>query len=128
MASYLLDTHTLIWYAGDDPRLPPSIAALIADPTARIVVSRVSLWEITIKESLGKLLLPLPYAQWMRSILDYDFQILGISDEHLQCLHGLPYHHRDPFDRLLIAQALTESLTLVSRDAKFASYSVAQTW
>ena len=65
MADYLLDTHALLWYAGADPRLPPSVSQLIADPTIRVVVSRASLWEITIKESLGKLVLPQPYAQWM---------------------------------------------------------------
>ena len=130
MAAYLLDTHTLLWYAGADPRLPPTVSALIADPAVRLVVSRVSLWEITIKESLGKLILSQPYDQWMRTVRTYDFQFLGITDAHLSQLHVLPQtkDHRDPFDRLLIAQAQAEGLTLVSRDVKFATYEVPVRW
>ena len=128
MAAYLLDTHALLWYAGADPRLPPAIAELINNPDVTVAVSRVSLWEITIKDSLGKLFLPKPYPEWMRLVLASDFQILGITDEHLGQLHTLPYHHRDPFDRLLLAQAITENLTLLSRDAKFASYPVSVLW
>ena len=128
MASYLLDTHALLWYAGADPRLPTSVAELIADPIVRVTVIHASLREITIKDSLGKLYLPYPYAEWLRMVLAYDFQFIGVSTEHLQQLHALPYHHRDPFDRLLIAQALTEDLTLLSRDARFANYAVRVQW
>ncbi|TDN35944.1 type II toxin-antitoxin system VapC family toxin [Hymenobacter sp. UV11] len=124
MADYLLDTHTLLWYAGADPRLPSAISQRIADPTVRVVVSRASLWEITIKESLGKLILSQPYAQWMQTLRTYDFYFLEITDAHLLTLSGLPAvkDHRDPFDRLLIAQALTDDLTLMSRDGKFGEY------
>lgn len=124
MADYLLDTHTLLWYAGADPRLPHAIGQLIADPTIRIVISRASLWEITIKEGLGKLILSQPYAQWMQMLRTYDFHFLEISDAHLLQLNRLPQvkDHRDPFDRLLIAQALSENLTLISRDGKFGEY------
>ena len=124
MAGYLLDTHTLLWYAGADPRLPSTVSQLIADPTIRMVVSRASLWEITIKEGLGKLILSQPYAQWMQTLRTYDFHFLEISDAHLLQLSQLPQvkDHRDPFDRLLIAQALSEDLTLISRDGKFAAY------
>lgn len=124
MADYLLDTHTLLWYAGADLRLPPTIGQLIADPTIRMVVSRASLWEITIKESLGKLILSQPYVQWMQTLRTYDFYFLEISDAHLLQLSQLPAvkDHRDPFDRLLIAQALADDLTLVSHDGKFAAY------
>jgi PIN domain nuclease of toxin-antitoxin system len=90
MADYLLDTHALLWYAGADPRLPPSVSQLIADPTIRVVVSRASLWEITIKESLGKLILSQPYAQWMQTLRTYDFHFLEISDAHLLQLSQLP--------------------------------------
>lgn len=124
MADYLLDTHTLLWYAGADPRLPPTIGQLIADSTIRMVISRASLWEITIKEGLGKLILAQPYAQWMQTLRTYDFHFLEITDAHLLQLSRLPLvkDHRDPFDCLLIAQALAENLTLVSRDGKFAAY------
>ncbi len=124
MADYLLDTHTLLWYAGADPRLPPTFGQLIADPITRMVVSRASLWEITIKEGLGKLILSQPYAQWMQTLRTYDFHFLEISDAHLLQLSQLPQvkDHRDPFDRLLIAQALSENLTLISRDGKFGAY------
>ncbi|NML66422.1 type II toxin-antitoxin system VapC family toxin [Hymenobacter sp. RP-2-7] len=124
MADYLLDTHTLLWYAGADPRLPAAISQLIADPASRVVVSRASLWEITIKESLGKLILSQPHAQWMQMLRTYDFYILEITDAHLLTLSQLSQvkDHRDPFDRLLIAQALAERLTLVSRDGKFGAY------
>lgn len=127
MADYLLDTHTLLWYAGADPRLPTAIGQLIADPTNSILISRASLWEITIKESIGKLILSQPYAQWMQTLRTYDFYCLEITDAHLLKLSQLlsVKDHRDPFDRLLIAQALTENLTLVSRDGKFAAYAEA---
>ncbi len=120
----LLDTHTLLWYAGADPRLPATVSDLIANPAVPIVVSRVSLWKITIKDGLGKLVLPQPYGEQMQTLRAYDFQILELTDAHLSQLHALPQlpDHRGPFDRLLTAQALTGNLTLMSRDAYFARY------
>ncbi|UYZ61785.1 type II toxin-antitoxin system VapC family toxin [Hymenobacter weizhouensis] len=128
MENYLLDTHTLIWYAGNDPRLPAATAELIADTTVSITISRATLWEIAIKDSLGKLILPQPYTQWLQVVRSYDFQVLEITDNHLNQLHTLPHHHRDPFDRLLIAQAISENLTLLSRDAHFSEYPVRVQW
>ena len=128
MTTYLLDTHALLWYAGNDPRLPLSVAELIADTSVGLVISRATLWEIAIKDSLGKLILPRPYKEWMALVRSFDFQLVEIKDEHLETLLTLPHHHRDPFDRLLIAQAITENLTLLSRDAHFASYPVEVRW
>jgi PIN domain nuclease of toxin-antitoxin system len=128
MEAYLLDTHALLWYASNDPRLPAAMAALIADVEVGIVISRATLWEIAIKDSLGKLILPRPYQEWVALIRSFDFMILEISDQHLFQLITLPPHHRDPFDRLLIAQAISENLTLLSRDAHFSSYPVRVRW
>jgi len=128
MAAYLLDTHALLWYASNDPRLPAAMAELIADVKVGIAISRATLWEIAIKDSLGKLILPRPYPAWVALVRTFDFRILEISDQHLFQLLTLQQHHRDPFDRLLIAHAISENLTLLSRDAHFSSYPVRVQW
>ena len=117
----LLDTHALLWYVAGDSRLRPSHRALIADDTQRKFVSIASLWEITIKTSSGKLatVVPLPL------LVPAGIGILPVQLAHLLRLQTLPYHHRDPFDRLLIAQALAENLALISTDKHFAAYGVA---
>lgn len=130
MARLLLDTHTLLWYAQNDPRLPLAVAQAVQAAGAGCFISRATLWEVAIKNSLGKLLLPIPFAAWQAAVRTQGFTLLEIGDTHLQKLNELPYpgDHRDPFDRLLIAQALAEDLTLVSRDAKFADYAVPVRW
>ena len=117
----LLDTHTLLWHVADDPRLSLVQSALIANPQHRKFVSIVSLWEIAIKTSTGKLTAVSP----LDKLVPTGISILPVPLSHLLRLQTLPYHHRDPFDRLLIAQALTENLALLSVDKHFAAYGVA---
>lgn len=120
----LLDTHTLLWYAQGDARLPATTALAIRSAGADCLISRVTLWKVAIKSSLAKLVLPGGFAGWQAAVQIQGFVVLEISDAHLLALHQLPYvgDHRDPFDRLFIAQALCEGLTPVSRDGKFADY------
>jgi PIN domain nuclease of toxin-antitoxin system len=125
----LLDTHTFLWFIGNDPRLSTTAAGLIADPDTPVRVSVVSAWEIVIKLGTGKLTLDRPLAQlWPESLAANDFEVLDVTSRHVLALEGLPLHHRDPFDRLLIAQALTEGLEIVSADSAFAPYPVHCIW
>jgi PIN domain nuclease of toxin-antitoxin system len=120
----LLDTHALIWYADDAPQLPPLVRQLLDDPAVERLVSAVSFWEIATLVSLGRLAVQPNLAAWFAAVKSNDFQALPILDAHLLTYAALPQvkDHRDPFDRLLIAQALSENLTLISRDGKFAAY------
>ena len=125
----LLDTHAFLWYIANDRRLSATAAARIADPDTQVRVSVVSAWEIVIKLGTGKLTLDRPLAQlWPESMAANDFAVLDITSEHVLALEGVPPHHRDPFDRLLIAQALTEGFDLVSADSAFAAYPVHRIW
>ncbi len=115
----LLDSHALIWWMIDEPIAEPAIEA-IADPTHTVMVSPASVWEIGIKVKLGKLRVEVPMAAAVRRL----FTELAVTLEHGEAAAALPLHHRDPFDRLLIAQAMVEDLTIVTRDAMFARYDV----
>lgn len=125
----LLDTHALLWLVSGDARLPRSaLSALQADGTVNFI-SIASFWEIGIKTGLGKLDLgddPLPKL-FERADSD-GLRRLAIEPEHCQYLHRLPRHHRDPFDRMLVAQALADNLTVVSADPSFDAYGVARLW
>ncbi len=122
--AYLLDTHALLWYAQAPQLLPEEVIKLIRQPDAAIHLSRVSLLEIAIKYSIGKLELKGTFQRWLQRVALMGFDNLEISNQHLNTLARLPMqpNHRDPFDRLLIAQALSEDLTLISRDGKFRAY------
>ena len=125
----LLDTHALVWFIDNDPQLPATARAAIQEPTNEVWISPASYWEIAIKVHTGKWTLNQPYPQLMNAILSLNqFQVLPILTAHTAHLIGLPDHHKDPFDRLLIAQALVEGLTLVSADAKFDLYAVPGIW
>lgn len=127
----LLDTHALVWYAFADPQLSGTSRTLIVDPSNEILISPVSYWEIAIKVSLGKWQLQQPYDDLIDSLWTvYGFQILPIMPKHTTRLIHLPYptNHRDPFDRLLIAQALVEGIPVVSADPKFDLYGVPRIW
>ena len=127
--SLLLDTHAFLWFIDSDPRLSTTAAARIADPATSVRVSVVTAWEIVIKLGTGKLTLGRPLAQlWPESLAANDFAVLDVTSEHVLALEALPPHHRDPFDRLLIAQAITEGLDLVSADSAFAPYPVHCIW
>jgi PIN domain nuclease of toxin-antitoxin system len=116
----LLDTHALIWWITDTP-IAPEAEGDIVDPGISVSVSAVSLWEIAIKEARGKLRVD---GRVIDHIEGNGFEPLPISMEHAERAGGLPLHHQDPFDRLLIAQAQIEGLTLVTRDRYFDSYDV----
>ena len=125
----LVDTHALIWFLQDDARLGAGARAAISDGAYRSYVSDATAWETGIKSSLGKLLLPAPFAELFPGLLmNLGFEVLPIRHGHLHCMVTLPWHHRDPFDRLLIAQALVEGMTLVSCDASFPAYGVLLLW
>ena len=116
----LLDTNVLLWWLNDDARLRP-FAATIADPTNEVLFSSVSTVEIAIKVSLGKLTVPRAYVD---SLLRDDIRELEFTARHGQAVEPLPWYHRDPFDRMIIAQALTEGLPVLTADRVFHRYGV----
>ncbi|MBA4158850.1 MAG: type II toxin-antitoxin system VapC family toxin [Gemmatimonadetes bacterium] len=125
----LLDTHAFLWFIDDDPRLSPTAAEQIGDPAARVLVSVVSLWEIVIKLGTGKLSLDRsPADLWPESLAANHFEALPVTAEHVLAVAPLPLHHRDPFDRLLLAQAVAEGLQVVSADTVFDRYPVERIW
>lgn len=109
----LLDTHILLWWLNDSADLNDNARVMIADPENLVYVSAVSLWEIVIKESIGKLKMP---KEWRTVIQDKSFRRLSVTWGHTLKVADLPQIHRDPFDRLLISQALMENLTLLTND------------
>ena len=117
----LLDTHILLWWLADDPRLPPSAEAAIADGDTLVVVSAASAWEIAIKKAAGRLETP---DELLEAIEASHFDPLSISPVHALAAGALPAHHTDPFDRMLIAQARAEGLTVVTVDGRFSDYDV----
>jgi PIN domain nuclease of toxin-antitoxin system len=121
----LVDTHALLWWLADDPALSPAARAAIADPANEPLVSSASVWEIAIKRSLGKLTAPedLP-----ARIADGGFVWLPISPQHAWQVRDLPRHHRDPFDRILVAQALIEGVAIITTDAQLGDYGVQVRW
>ncbi len=125
----LLDTHTFLWFVLNDPQLSGTARALIEDPANDIFISPANYWEIAIKVRLKKLDLFAPYDDFMhRGIVGNDFEILPIEPKHTSLLTTLPQHHKDPFDRLLTAQALVEGLPIVSVDAALDPYGVNRLW
>lgn len=120
--SILLDTHVLLWALADDPALTDAARRAITDASNRVLVSAVSAWEITIKKALGKLRAP---DDLVDQLVQRRFAPLDVTIDHALAVSTLPDHHADPFDRLLIAQARTERLTLATRDRNIARYDVA---
>ena len=125
----LLDTHAFLWFILDEPQLSAAADALISDPANDIEVSPASYWEIAIKIRLGKYSLPEPFDVFIeREISANRFGILSIEPKHAAALCSMPFHHRDPFDRLIIAQAMVEGIGVVSSDAAFDPYGVTRLW
>jgi PIN domain nuclease of toxin-antitoxin system len=121
----LLDTHTFLWFLAGSPRVRAGTRDLVLDGRNEVFVSAASAWEISIKRQLGKLRVPPGVATWLPHQLAANrFTPLSITLEHAAAVEELPPHHRDPFDRLLIAQALAEGLAIVSDDAQFTPYAV----
>ena len=117
----LLDTDALLWWLDDHPTLSKKAKAAIADGKNLVFVSAAVIWEIKIKQALGKLEIPGDF----RGVLDdQPFEMLDITVEHAHAIGDLPAHHRDPFDRMLVAQAKVEGLTLVTRDIRLKEYKI----
>ena len=124
----LLDPHTFLWFIADDPHLPVSARALL-ESDIELLLSTASLWEMAVKVSIGKLSLGEPYEVFIPQQLALNrIEVLQITITHLATVSGLPLHHRDPFDRLIIAQALVEDLPLVGGDAAFDAYGIKRMW
>jgi len=125
----LLDAHALLWFLKDDPQLSAAAKAAIELPANRKLVSMASCWEIAIKAGLGKLRLGEPAGPFLaREIPTNSFDLLPITLAHIAAVETLPPHHKDPFDRLLVAQALTEGVSIVSVDAQLDAYGVVRVW
>lgn len=125
----LLDTHAFLWFILNDSQLSARATQLISNPNNEIEISPASYWEMAIKISIGKYSLNEPVADFFeREIAANQFRILPIEPRHVAPLAVMPFHHRDPFDRLIISQAIAEQIHIVGADAAFDSYSVTRLW
>jgi PIN domain nuclease of toxin-antitoxin system len=128
VAGFLLDTHALLWFIQDDPQLSDRARVIITTDTNQLCLSVASLWEITIKLNIGKLTIGHTIDEIYTLLKQLNIEILAISQSDLEQYLTLPLHHRDPFDRLIIAQAIDRQLALVSADSAFKAYSVQKLW
>jgi PIN domain nuclease of toxin-antitoxin system len=132
--SVLLDTHAFLWYVLDDPKFTRVArdaieAGSVNTDDPRALISPVSYWEIAVKISIGKYRLNEPYEVFWRTGIERNgFEVLPVEIRHTATLLNLPFHHKDPFDRLLIAQAISEGMPLVSADEQFDQYPIARVW
>jgi PIN domain nuclease of toxin-antitoxin system len=125
----LLDTHTMLWAMIEPERLSGTARSLLNNPANTLLVSISSLWETTLKIAIGKFTVPGSSIDFVIGNLDtFRIRLLPIRPDHLRVLQGLPFHHRDPFDRILVAQALSEGLPLVTVDKALSSYAVQAIW
>ncbi|HEX7771240.1 MAG TPA: type II toxin-antitoxin system VapC family toxin [Pyrinomonadaceae bacterium] len=121
----LLDTHIFIWWADHPEKLSPAALSALEDETNELLLSVASVWEMQIKIQLGKLKLSLPLKELVKNQQETnDVTVSPIALAHVLTLESLPFHHKDPFDRLLIAQSISEGLTVVTADSQFSAYSV----
>jgi PIN domain nuclease of toxin-antitoxin system len=128
VTGFLLDTHVLLWFIQGDPQLSNRARDIITTDTNQLYLSVASLWEITIKLNIGKLTIGHTIDEIYKLLKQLNIEVLPIVQSDLEQYLTLPLHHRDPFDRLLIAQAIAQELTLVSADNAFGAYSVKQLW
>lgn len=125
----ILDTHTFLWYIFGDPQLSAAATALLQDPANEKLLSLASPWEVGIKVSTGKLTLSRPLEAYFEEQMRLNsIQMLPITLAHIARVSTLPFHHRDPFDRMLIAQSLTENIPIISADAAFDAYAITRLW
>ncbi len=126
---YLTDTHTLLWIVTDSPKLSDRAKELYLNPENKIFFSLASIWELAIKSSLSKLTLEIPLEEFVdEHIKGNDIQILNIELPHLLRIEKLPFHHRDPFDRLIICQQIENNLPIIGSDKEFDKYGVRRIW
>lgn len=126
--AYLLDTHTLLWFVAGDKQLPESSKEIIKNVNESCFLSATSLWEITIKHQLKKLELGISLEELFEFVDRNQIEIIPINSIHLLQLSQIPFYHNDPFDRLIIAQAMSENLKLISKDSIFKKYPVNLVW
>jgi PIN domain nuclease of toxin-antitoxin system len=125
----LLDTHVLLWYYLDDPQLSATARSIIQDPANPIFTSAASHWEIAIKLSIGKYTLHVPFGTFIQeAVFDNGFRFLPVEPQHSAATIRLPFHHRDPFDRFIVAQAVVADMPIVSVDAILDSYPIRRLW
>ena len=124
----LLDTHTFLWFLNGDAMLSEKARRLIEIAEYEKYISIATFWEIAIKHSLGKLQLDVPFDELKKESIKNGFRILPITFEDTARLNMLPFHHRDPFDRIILSQAIEKELTLVSRDTVFSLYNQSLVW
>ena len=124
----LLDSHALLWFDGGDRRLSPRARRALEDGAAELFVSAASIWELAIKSSRSRLTLPKPIDDYVVELQESGYRLLPITGAHAAGVARLPFHHHDPFDRLLAVQALAEQMPLVSRDRIFKKYGVDVRW
>ena len=125
----LLDTHTFLWAAVDSDQLSPNASELFLDTQNNLYLSMASIWEMAIKRSLGKLTFHKPMEAYILDVLQENaIQVLPIDFRHVIRVSALPFHHRDPFDRLLISQALEDKISLLGCDTAFDAYGVKRLW
>lgn len=125
MTTFLIDTHAMLWWLTEDRRLPRRSRACLADPDARVLVSAASAWEVAIKKSLGKLRAP---DDFLAVVEESGFGWIPVTPGEAYAAGCLPMHHRDPFDRLIVAQALEHSAGIISRDEALDRYGVERLW
>ena len=126
---YLIDTHTLLWSVGNNPKLSKKAKNHYLNPNNDIFLSIASIWELSIKIGLQKLNLKLPLKEFVNiHILGNNIQILDIKLNHLYVIEKLPLHHRDPFDRLIVSQAIEENLPIIGMDEVFDNYEIKRIW
>ena len=125
----LLDTHAMYWYIEGDRQLSATARTLIQDTSNEVLISPASYWEIAVKISVGKWQLNRTYEEFIDiGVNHYGFQVLAILPKHTARLIGLPFHHKDPFDRLLVAQAMTEGVSIISNDVVLDAYGITRLW
>lgn len=124
----LLDTHSVLWLITEDPSLPERARSIAKATSNACFVSAASLWEISIKHSIGKLHLKTGLDHIFLLIRQTGFEVLPITERHMLESAKLPFHHRDPFDRMLVAQAACEDLTVMTKDPQFFAYGTAVVW
>lgn len=125
---YLWDTHTFLWWIAGTPKIRSQVRFIIEDEEHEPILSIASLWEISVKNALGKLEIQGPYESIIEDVDQNGIKILPILFEHTVIQHSLPFHHRDPFDRILIAQAIHGNMPILSADEQFDLYPVKRVW
>lgn len=126
--AYLLDTHILIWFLEGNELLPSTLQNVLRNPSNQVYASIVNFWEMAIKLQLKKLTLPNSLTEIHQKTQEINIEILPLKFKHIEKIESLPLHHRDPFDRIIIAQAMSEPLTLVSKDSAFHNYEINCVW